>query len=101
MKKRDHRRLYPTGLNSVSRSLASRYQTAGQICVAHRVAEMLPPVKPRAAVEGGDGGLFDNSFVWQILDFENNGDEFELCLTDGKLTSVVWPLEGLVLEPVK
>ncbi|KAI2793509.1 hypothetical protein POX_a00089 [Penicillium oxalicum] len=101
MKKRDHRRLYPTGLNSVSRSLASRYQTAGQICVAHRVTEMLPPVKPRAAVEGGDGGLFDNSFVWQILDFENNGDEFELCLTDGKLTSVVWPLEGLVLEPVK
>ncbi|KAJ5494376.1 hypothetical protein N7463_010463 [Penicillium fimorum] len=93
-------RLYPTGLNSFSRSLSSLYKTKGKLRVAHRMVEPQPPMKPRAAVEGGKGGLFDNSFVWMNLDFAGPSDEFIFNLVDGRLVSVEYPITGSVLRRV-
>ncbi|CAG8159031.1 unnamed protein product [Penicillium nalgiovense] len=93
-------RLYPTGLNSFSRSLASLYKTKGQVRVAHRMVKPQPPMKPRAAVEGGKGGLFDNSFVWMNIDFAGPSDAFIFKLVDGRLVSVEYPVTGSVLKRV-
>ncbi|KAF7528005.1 hypothetical protein PCG10_001940 [Penicillium crustosum] len=95
-----HWRLYPTGLNSFSRSLSYLYRTKGTLRVAHRMVEPQPPIKPRAAVEGGKGGLFDNSFVWMNLDFAGPADEFIFNLVDGRLVSVEYPVTGSVLKRV-
>ncbi|KAF7715726.1 Beta-lactamase domain-containing protein [Penicillium ucsense] len=92
-------RLYPSGLNSVSRSLASLYRSTGQVCFAHRIGEPHQPLRPRAAVEGGAGGLFDDSLTWQDIDFAGDStDEFDICLTDGKVNKIVWPFNGLEME---
>ncbi|KAJ5306780.1 hypothetical protein PENANT_c003G08796 [Penicillium antarcticum] len=95
-----HVRLYPTGLNSFSNSLSSLYKSKGTMRVAHRM--VVPPnkLKPRAAVEGGKGGLFDNSFAWMNLDFAGPSDEFIFNLVDGRLVSVEIPLSGLTLKRV-
>ncbi|OQE37646.1 hypothetical protein PENCOP_c009G02903 [Penicillium coprophilum] len=93
-------RLYPTGLNSFSRSLSALYKTKGKLRVAHRMVEPEPPMKPRAAVEGGKGGLFDNSFVWMNLDFAGPSDEFIFNLVDGRLVSIEYPQTGSVLKRV-
>ncbi|KAJ5827390.1 hypothetical protein N7447_004153 [Penicillium robsamsonii] len=95
-----NQRLYPTGLNSFSRSLSSLYKTKGELRVAHRMVAPQPPMKPRAAVEGGKGGLFDNSFVWMNLDFAGPSDEFIFNLVDGRLVSVEYPIVGSVLKRV-
>ncbi|KAJ6190437.1 hypothetical protein N7519_000458 [Penicillium mononematosum] len=95
-----HWRLYPTGLNSFSKSLSSLYKAKGNLRVAHRMVQPQPPMKPRAAVEGGKGGLFDNSFVWMNLDFAGPSDEFILNLVDGRLVSVEYPTTGSVLKRV-
>ncbi|KAJ5461991.1 uncharacterized protein N7458_003543 [Penicillium daleae] len=95
-----HWRVYPTGLNSISRSLSALYKSKGKMRVAHRMAEPEPPMKPRAAVEGGKGGLFDNSFTWMNLDFSGPVDEFIFNLVDGRLVSVELPVTGLVLDRV-
>ncbi|RSM04607.1 hypothetical protein CEP52_006713 [Fusarium oligoseptatum] len=64
-------RLYPAGITS-SKSLSS-----------------LPlPLAPRAAVEGGKGGLFDNSQTWLSIGQFGPGDEFVFNLVDGRLESV-------------
>ncbi|KAJ5177240.1 uncharacterized protein N7482_003117 [Penicillium canariense] len=96
-----HWRLYPTGLNSISRSLSSLYRSKGKMRVAHRMAEPEIPMKPRAAVEGGKGGLFDNSFTWMNLDFSGPADEFIFNLEDERLVSVELPASGLVLNRAK
>ncbi|KAM5386937.1 hypothetical protein ACJZ2D_000230 [Fusarium nematophilum] len=93
-------RLYPTGPNSYSRSLASLYRTKGTMKVAHRMVGKLPPLAPRAAVEGGKGGLFDNSFSWMNLDFVGPIDEFVFEIVDGKLESVTSTGAELVLKRV-
>jgi hypothetical protein len=96
-----HVRLYPTGLYSISRSLSSLYKSKGTMRVAHRmVVPETTPLEPRAAVEGGKGGLFDNSFAWMDLDFAGPSDEFIFNLVDGRLVSVEIPLAGLVLKRV-
>ncbi|CAI7579681.1 unnamed protein product [Penicillium discolor] len=95
-----HWRLYPTGLNSLSRSLSSLYRTKGTLRVAHRMVEPQPQIKSRAAVEGGKGGLFDNSFVWMNLEFVGPADEFIFNLVDGRLVSVEYPISGSVLKRV-
>lgn len=97
----DHWRVYPTGLNSISRSLSSLYRSKGKMRMAHRMAEPEPPMKPRAAVEGGKGGLFDNSFTWMNIDFSGPVDEFIFNLVDGRLASVELPVTGLVLSRVE
>lgn len=81
-------RLYPTGLNSLSRSLSALYRPNATMQVAHRMAGSGLPLKPRAAVEGGKGGLFDNSFVWANFGFAGNLDEFLLDLVDGRVVGV-------------
>ncbi|KAF4472923.1 hypothetical protein FALBO_186 [Fusarium albosuccineum] len=81
-------RLYPNGLNSYSRSLASLYKTKGKMRVAHRAIVQATPLAPRTAVEGGKGGLFDNSFSWSNLDFALPLDEFILEIEDGKVVSL-------------
>ncbi|OKP12345.1 Beta-lactamase-like protein [Penicillium subrubescens] len=96
-----HWRLYPTGLNSISRSLSALYRSQGKMRVAHRMAEPEPPMKPRAAVEGGKGGLFDNSFTWMNIDFAGPADEFIFDLVDGRLVSVELPVTGMVLHRVE
>ncbi|KAJ5674772.1 uncharacterized protein N7477_004706, partial [Penicillium maclennaniae] len=95
-----HWRLYPTGLYSCSRSLSSLYRSKGTMRVAHRLAEPEPPMKPRAAVEGGNGGVFDNSFTWMSVDFDGPVDEFVFNLIDGKLASVELPIAGFVLKRI-
>ncbi|KAJ5391966.1 hypothetical protein N7509_007456 [Penicillium cosmopolitanum] len=97
-----HYRLYPTGLNSVSRSLSSLYRTEGTMRIAHRgVKPGVKPVEPRAAVEGGKGGLFDDSFMWMALDQEGPVDLFVFTLVDEKVTAVEFPLTGAVMKRVK
>ena len=93
-------RLYPTGLNSFSRSLSSLYKTKGTMRVAHRMAQPEPPLKPRAAVEGGKGSLFDNSFTWMDIDFAGPNDEFIFNLVDGRLISVEFPVTGSVFKRI-
>jgi hypothetical protein len=95
-----HWRIYPTGLNSISRSLSVLYRSKGKLRVAHRMAEPEPPMKPRAAVEGGKGGLFDNSFTWMNIDFAGPADELIFDLVDGRLVSVELPVSGMVLDRV-
>ncbi|GLI81751.1 hypothetical protein PoHVEF18_010140 [Penicillium ochrochloron] len=95
-----HWRIYPTGLNSISRSLSALYRSKGKMRVAHRMAEPEPPMKPRAAVEGGKGGLFDNSFTWMNIDFVGPADELIFDLVDGRLVSVELPVSGMVLDRV-
>ncbi|CAG8217472.1 unnamed protein product [Penicillium salamii] len=95
-----HQRLYPAGLSSISTSLSSLYRTKGTLSLAHRAAAPEPPMKPRAAVEGGQGGLFDNSFTWMNLDFAGPYDEFILDLVDGRLVSVQFPITGAVFKRV-
>jgi hypothetical protein len=94
----DHWRIYPTGLNSISRSLSSLYKSKGKMRVAHRMVQPAPPMQPRAAVEGGRGGLFDNSFTWMDIDFRGPADELIFDLVDGRLVSVELPAAGLVLD---
>ncbi|KAH7153562.1 beta-lactamase/transpeptidase-like protein [Dactylonectria macrodidyma] len=81
-------RLYPTGPNSYSRSLTSLYKTKGTIRLAYRMIGAQYPLAPRAAVEGGKGGLFDNSFAWMNVGFFGTADEFILEIVDGRLVSV-------------
>jgi hypothetical protein len=58
------------------------------------------PLEPRAAVEGGKGGLFDNSFSWMSVDFGGPSDELIFNLADGRLVSVEFPLTGNVFKRV-
>ncbi|KAM0812138.1 putative Beta-lactamase [Seiridium cardinale] len=81
-------RLFPTGLNSYSRSLAALYKTDGTMRVAHRAMGNILPLASRAASEGGTGGLFDNQQSWMDVDFLSTIDEFIFTIEDGKLTSV-------------
>lgn len=97
-----HYRLYPTGLNSVSASLSSLYRTEGTMRIAHRmVSPGSKPVAPRAAVEGGKGGLFDNSFIWMDIDTKGPVDLFVFTLVDGKVTTVEFPSTDAVMKRVK
>lgn len=81
-------RLYPTGVTSFSRSLSSLYRSKGNISVKHSMIVGNLPLKPRAAVEGGKGGLFDDSHNWMNVGFFGAVDEFILNLVDGRLESV-------------
>lgn len=81
-------RLYPTGPNSYSRSLASLYKTNGTIRLAYRMLGQPWTPLPRATVEGGKKSLFDNTFAWMNLDFFGPMDEFVLEVVDGRLESV-------------
>lgn len=93
-------RLYPTGLSSVSSSLSSLYKTKGTMRLAHRMVSPMTPLEPRAAVEGGKGGLFDNSFSWMDIDFDGPSDLFIFNLVDGRLVSVEFPETGSVFKRV-
>lgn len=81
-------RLYPTGPNSYSRSLASLYKTNGTIRLAYRMLGQPFTPLTRATVEGGKKSLFDNTFAWMNLDFFGPMDEFVLEVVDGRLESV-------------
>ncbi|KAJ4328991.1 hypothetical protein N0V84_000563 [Fusarium piperis] len=81
-------RLYPTGLTSLSKSLSSLYRSKGKISAKHTMVLSSYPPKPRAAVEGGKGGLFDNSQNWMSVGHFGAVDEFVLNLVDGRLESV-------------
>lgn len=81
-------RLYPTGPNSYSRSLASLYKTNGTISLAYRMLGQPWTPLPRATVEGGKKSLFDNTFAWMNVDFFGPMDEFVLEVVDGRLESV-------------
>ncbi|KAF1952045.1 beta-lactamase [Byssothecium circinans] len=81
-------RLFPTGLNSYSRSLAALYRTKGTMRVAHRLISYSLPYAPRATSEGGDGGLFDNQYSWMGIDFVTTVDEFIFTVEEGKLIAV-------------
>ncbi|RSL57591.1 hypothetical protein CEP54_008176 [Fusarium duplospermum] len=80
-------RLYPAGITS-SKSLSSLYKSKGKISVKHNAAISPLPLAPRAAVEGGKGGLFDNSQAWLSIGHFGPGDEFVFNLVDGRLESV-------------
>ncbi|RSL51246.1 hypothetical protein CEP53_008499 [Fusarium sp. AF-6] len=80
-------RLYPAGITS-SKSLYSLYKSKGKISVKHNAVISPLPLAPRAAVEGGKGGLFDNSQTWLSIGQFGPGDEFVFNLVDGRLESV-------------
>ncbi|KAL6365922.1 hypothetical protein LRP88_00505 [Fusarium phalaenopsidis] len=80
-------RLYPAGITS-SKSLSSLYKSKGKISVKHTAVISPVPLPPRAAVEGGKGGLFDNSQAWMSIGQFGSADEFVFNLVDGKLESV-------------
>jgi hypothetical protein len=97
-----HYRLYPTELNSLSRSLSALYRTEGTMRIAHRMVKPgIEPVEPRAAVEGGNGGLFDDSFMWMNLDSNGPVDLFVFTLVDGKVTDIEYPLKDVTMKRVK
>lgn len=94
-------RLYPTGLYADGTSLANQYKAGGTILTSHRMVSIIPPLPPRAAVEGGQGGdLFDNSFVWQTVDTLGPFDEFILEIVDGSLMRIMAPYYDLVFNRV-
>lgn len=93
-------RVYPTGLSSVSTSLSSLYRVKGAQSLAHRMVLPDLPLKPRAAVEGGKGGLFDNQFTWMNIDFAGPFDELIFDLVDGKLVSIQYPVTGAVFKRI-
>lgn len=78
-------RLYPTGINSFSHSLATQYKTNGTFFVAHRAVAASYPLFPRAAADGGEGGLFDRSFAWSNVDFVGPVDEVIFELVNGRV----------------
>ncbi|EEU37479.1 uncharacterized protein NECHADRAFT_105590 [Fusarium vanettenii 77-13-4] len=80
-------RLYPAGITS-SKSLSALYKSKGKISVKHTAVISPLPLTPRADVEGGKGGLFDNSQAWMSIGQYGSGDEFVFNLVDGKLESV-------------
>ncbi|KAK5796538.1 hypothetical protein VI817_005823 [Penicillium citrinum] len=93
-----HYRLFPTGLNSISKSLSSLYQSEGSIRIAHRSVSPMLPIESRADVEGGHGGLFDKSFTWMDVDSQGGQDLFVLNLENGKVNSVEYPLLEIVMK---
>jgi hypothetical protein len=91
-------RIFPTGISSFSKSLSNLYKTNGTMRMSHRMIAYIPPVPPRAAVEGGKGGLFDNSLSWGNLDFAGAEDEFIFEIADGRLRSVASSGADIVLK---
>nr|RBR00761.1 hypothetical protein FVER53263_10996 [Fusarium verticillioides] len=87
-------RLYPMGLYSNSRSLAAQYSVKGKISTAFRVVTGLAPPAPRAAVEGGKGGLFDHSQAWMNIGFSGTADELIFNMEDARVVSIVSPYDG-------
>ena len=85
-------RLYPTGLYSNSRSLSALYNTKGNVSVAFRQASGLPSPPPvRAAVEGGKGGLYDNTFSWMNVGSGGAVDDFIFDLEDTRVVGIKNP----------
>ncbi|KAF9882502.1 beta-lactamase [Colletotrichum karsti] len=79
-------RLYPTGLYSNTRSLSALYNTKGTFRTTYRSVTTTP--YPRAASEGGAGGLFDDQHSWLNVGFLDTSDELIFTIEDGKLTCV-------------
>ena len=72
-------RLYPIGAKKVEGS---------KQFISYRAIPQIPPIEPRAAVEGGEG-LFDNGCVtWGSVGFFDDSDEFTFEVEDGKVVSV-------------
>ncbi|KAI6776553.1 hypothetical protein HG530_000498 [Fusarium avenaceum] len=86
-------RLYPTGLYSNSRSLAAQYNIKGKFSAAFRQVSGLPSPPPaRAAVDGGKGGLFDNTFSWMNVGFYGGADEFVFEMEGSRVVSITNPV---------
>lgn len=81
-------RLYPTRLSSHSDSLASLYKVKGTVEISYRLVSIRRPYEPRAASEGGMGGLFDNQPYWMTVGFRESIDEFRLTITDARLVTI-------------
>lgn len=89
-------RMYPTGVNSFSRSLASRYKTNGTFWVANRLIPELVPLAPRPAADGGVGGLFENAHAWMSIDSFGPIDEVVFELVEGRVETVKMSTNGTI-----
>ncbi|EMT62834.1 Penicillin-binding protein 4 [Fusarium odoratissimum] len=87
-------RLYPMGLYSNSRSLAAQYNIKGKFSTAFRVVSGLATPAPRAAVEGGKGGLFDQSQAWMNIGASGTADELIFHMEDTTVVSIISPYDG-------
>jgi hypothetical protein len=88
-------RLYPMGLYSNSRSLAAQYNIKGKFSAAFRlVSSPSSPPPPRAAVEGGKGGLFDHSQTWMNIGSYGTADELIFNMEDTRVVSIISPYDG-------
>lgn len=87
-------RLYPMGLYSNSRSLATQYNIKGKFSTAFRVVSGLATPAPRAAVEGGKGGLFDQSQAWMNIGASGTADELIFNMEDTTVVSIISPYDG-------
>lgn len=90
--------LYPTGSMSRTNSLSDLYITKGTVNLTFRAIPNTLDGNVRAEVEGGVG-MFDNSILpWFGAGMLDTNDEFVLEITDGKVKSVVSPVNGLKYE---
>ncbi|KAF4960451.1 hypothetical protein FGADI_942 [Fusarium gaditjirri] len=87
-------RLYPMGLYSDSRSQAAQYNIKGKFSTAFRLVTGLAPPAPRAAVEGGKGGLFDHSQAWMNIGASGTADELIFNMEDTTVMSITSPYDG-------
>lgn len=97
---KDTYRLYPTTTDSIQTSLTSLYQAKGTVRVSHRVVGQSSPPASRATIEGGEGGLFDNTFVWLEIAAIGNADEVVLEIVDGHLMTVTMTAVETVLKRI-
>ncbi|RFN48822.1 beta-lactamase-like protein [Fusarium flagelliforme] len=72
-------RLYPIGAKSVDGS---------KQLISYRAIPQIPPIEPRAAVEGGEGLFDDGCTSWESVGFWDDSDEFTFEIDDGKVVGV-------------
>ncbi|RBR18132.1 uncharacterized protein FIESC28_06198 [Fusarium coffeatum] len=72
-------RLYPIGAKKVEGS---------KQFISYRAIPQVPPIEPRAAVEGGEGLFDDGCMAWASVGFFDDSDEFTFEVEDGKVAGV-------------
>jgi hypothetical protein len=80
--------VFPTGVTSKPGTLSALYDPNFTGVIAHRAVLHAEPNAPRAAVEGGKGGMFENQAPWMNIDFYGPLDLLQFGYEKGKLVSV-------------
>ena len=89
-------RVFPMGVNSEPGSLAALYDPKFTGVIAHRVLTYARPSVPRAGVESGQGGLFDNQLAWMNTDYLGPIDQLLFGFKDGKMDKISYSSQVLL-----